>query len=431
MDNVNSHSTFKEQRCIISVGISSEYLKSIIPDFHADSISTYNCRTKDDISNITPARNYDIVINYFDESINNLVIDLFNYLIPMGATLHVLVVYNSSVSANRFLKNISFLEKLEKHKFIQLEYINESPFDPVTQEENVVFFVGPGNTGKTSIIASLSELFRLNSQRLALIDITRKNKLINYFPNHRSLNISNLRDFNLSRDFYRSVNMYTDGIVDLYTYDYECDPKGPEVIYLCEILRKLSESYDYIIVNADEKAVLNTPYIFKTANKVFIVHDFMPTNIKITKRLLIKLISAGIDTNKSVSLIYNKTVSNTINIGSIEENLLFIKLPNKRLMPAVDLNCNTFEIPYEQKTMTAIIKNLATNTTGISNTSKSYQANISNIYKFINNIPYIESDELEISQYIKEVFKKTVKRYYTYCGKIIKYKHIGIYKKQS
>jgi len=124
------------------------------------------------------------------------------------------------------------------------------------------------------------------------------------------------------------------------------------------------------------------------------------------------MISAGIDTQKTVSLIYNKTLSDTIEIGRIEEKLLFIRLPNKTIMPTVDLNCSTFEIPFEQKTMAAIIKNLATNTNGIENTSKRYRNNILNIYKYINDIPYIDNDDMEISQYLKEKLHKLTDRKY-------------------
>ena len=178
------------------------------------------------------------------------------------------------------------------------------------------------------------------------------------------------------------------------------------VIYFCEILRKLSDLYDYIIVNADETSVINTPYIYKTASKIFIVHDFMPTKIRSTKKLLLKMISAGINTQKNVSLIYNKTLKDTIDIGQIEEKLLFIRLPGKKIMPTVNLNCSTFEIPYEQKTMAALIQNLATKATGIENTSKKYRYNILNIYKYINNIPYTENDEMEISQFLKEKLQR-------------------------
>ncbi|HWQ30665.1 MAG TPA: hypothetical protein VN549_06715, partial [Negativicutes bacterium] len=107
-----------------------------------------------------------------------------------------------------------------------------------------------------------------------------------------------------------------------------------------------------------------------------------------------------------VSLIYNKTINDTIDIGKMEEKLLVIKLPSKRVIPAVDINCNTFEIPYEQKTMEALIRNLAANTTSIENTSKRYRININNIYKHINNIPITDKDEMEISQYIKEKLRK-------------------------
>ncbi|MGE5676773.1 MAG: hypothetical protein ACM3ZR_01835, partial [Pseudomonadota bacterium] len=407
MENVSNKSASKAHRCIISTGSSSNaFINRYTSDSVEDSTLIYNCIEKGEICNIIPANHYDIIINYSDESVNEIIYDLFNFLIPQDVPIRVVFVMDSNLSSETMPNHVAFLERLEKHKFITLEFIDNTPAEPVRQEDNIIYFVGPGNTGKTSIIASLSESFRQNSQRVALIDITRKNKLINYFPKHSFLNTSNLKDFSVSRDFYRSVNIYTDGLVDLYVYDYENDKKGPEVIYFCEIQRKLSQLYDYIIVNADESSLMNTPYIFKTASKIFIVHDFMPTKIRTTKRLLLKMISAGIDTQKAVSLIYNKTINDTIDIGKMEEKLLVIKLPGKRVIPAVDINCNTFEIPYEQKTMEALIKNLAASTTGIESTSKRYRINISNIYKHINNIPVTDKDEMEISQYVKEKLRK-------------------------
>lgn len=412
MENVSNKSASRVHRCIISTGSSStSYLARYASDHVEESISICNCTDKADIPKVVPANHYDIIINYSDESVNAIIYDLFSFLIPQDIPIRVVFILDKNIT-NSIPKHVTFLEKLEKHKFITLEFIDDSPSEPVKQEENIIYFVGPGNTGKTSIIASLSENFRQNNQKLALIDITRKNKLINYFPKHSFLNTSNLKDFSISRDFYRSVNIYTDGLVDLYVYDYEYDKKGPEVIYFCEILRKLSELYDYIIVNADESSVMSTPYIYKTANKVYIVHDFMPTKIKTTKKLLLKMISAGIDTQKTVSLIYNKTLNDTIDIGRIEEKLLFIRLPNKKILPTVNINCSTFEIPYEQKTMAAIIKNLATDTTGIENTSKKYRNNILNIYKHINNIPYSDNDEMEISQFLREKFHALTDRKY-------------------
>jgi GTPase SAR1 family protein len=407
LENVSNKNTFKVNRCIISTGLSSNsYLTRYASDHVEESISICNCSDKEEISKIVPADHYDIIINYSDKAVEEIIYDLFSFLIPHDVPIRVIFILDKTMSSSSMPKHVTFLEKLEKHKFITLEFIDDSPSEPVKQEENIIYFVGPGNTGKTSIIASLSESFRQNNQKLALIDITRKNKLINYFPKHSFLNTSNLKDFSISRDFYRSVNIYTDGLVDLYVYDYEYDKKGPEVIYFCEILRKLSELYDYIIVNADESSVISTPYIYKTASKVFVVHDFMPTKIRTTKKLFLKMISAGIDTQKTVSLIYNKTLKDTIDIGSIEEKLIFIKLPKKRILPAVNIDCNTFEIPYEQKTMAAMIKNLAASTTGIEDTSKKYRHNIQNIYKYINNIPYTENDEMEISQFLKEKFQK-------------------------
>lgn len=411
MENISNKSASKAHRCIISTGSSSErHLKQYAASHAEESTLIYNCGEKDEICNIIPANHYDIIISYSDESVNEIIYDLFNSLIPQDVPIRVVFIMDNNPKEKNLPKHVAFLEKLEKHKFITLEFIDDTPVEPVKQEDNIIYFVGPGNTGKTSIIASLSESFRQNGQKLALIDITRSNKLINYFPKHTFLNTGNLKDFTVSRDFFRSVNIYTDGLVDLYVYDYDYDKKGPEVIYFCEIQRKLSELYDYIIVNADESSLMNTPYIFKTASKIFIVHDFIPTKIRSTKRQLLKMISAGIDTQETVSLIYNKTLSDTVNIGRLEEKMLFIKLPSKKIIPAVDINCKTFEIPYEQKTMAAIIRNLTENKTGIENTSKRYRTNITNIYKHINNILYTDKDEMEISQYIREKLQKLTDR---------------------
>lgn len=411
MENVSNKSASKAHRCIISTGSSSaRHLKQYAAGHVEESTLIYNCGEKGEISNIIPADHYDIIISYSDESVNEIIYDLFNFLIQQDVPIRVVFIMDSNPKEKNMPKHVAFLEKLEKHKFITLEFIDDTPAEPVKQEDNIIYFVGPGNTGKTSIIASLSESFRQNSQKLALIDITHSNKLINYFPKHTFLNTANLKDFTVSRDFFRSVNIYTDGLVDLYVYDYEYDKKGPEVIYFCEILRKLSDLYDYIIVNSDERSLMDTPYIFKTASKIFIVHDFIPTKIRSTKRLLLKMISAGIDTQETVSLIYNKTLSDTVNIGKLEEKMLFIKLPSKKIIPAVDINCTTFEIPYEQKTMAAIIRNLMDNRTGIENTSKRYRTNITNIYKHINNILYTDNDEMEISQYFREKLQKLTDR---------------------
>ncbi len=402
MQNQSNINACKVRHCLVSIGSSPDfYISRFIPNHGGDSVSICNCSRKEEISGINLADHYDIIISSSDESVKDIIYDLFSYLIPRDASIRVIFVLDGDTPNKNLPKHVAFLEKLEKHKFIVLEFVNDCNPEQVRQEENIIFFVGPGNTGKTSIISSLTEHFRQNDQKLALVDITRKNKLINYFPNHSFLNSGNLKDFTVFKDFYKSANVYSDGLADLYVYDYEYDGKGPEVIYFCEILRKLSELYDYIIVNADEGSVMNTPYILKTASRIFIVHDFMPTKIKITKKLLLKMLSSGIDTQKTVSLIYNKTLNDTIDICTIEEKLLFVRLPNKRILPTININCNTFEIPYEQKTMNAIIRNLALKTTGIENTSKKYKNNILNIYRHINGIPYTDNDEMEISQFFR------------------------------
>lgn len=402
MEIITNPSIASSSRCVITTGVaSSRYLINHMPDLLDHGTHTCNCSGSEDLSGIRSAGCYYVVIDFSDELYEEVISGLFNRLIPLDVPVHVIVAPNHKPVSHDIERFTSFLEKLGKHGFITLDMKKDASSMELAPEKNVVFFAGPGNTGKTSVIASLCSVFRENGQRTALIDITRSNKLINYFPGHKLLSFSNIKELSCDKDFCKSVNMYSDGLTDLFVYDYESNGKQPSVIYFCELIRRFTGVYDYVLINTDDWAVENTPNIFKIAGKIFIVHDFLPTKINRTKKMLMGLMKAGVDTQQFVSLIYNKTLKNSVDLGKIEEKLLLVKLPSKKIIPVVDINCNTFEIPFDKKTMEALVRNLALKQTGIEDTSIRYRYCIGNIYKYINDIEYTENDEREIAELVK------------------------------
>ena len=309
------------------------------------------------------------------------------------------------------------LNRLDKHKLIKLEIINESSEPPKEKDvnswikklKNTFFFTGAGNTGKTALISTLSELCKQKGHRVALIEFTESSKLINYFTNTYPLIGTNLQvDFVKER----LTDNKEEGI-DVYTYNYKSLINSREERVFCESIKKVSEIYDYVFVNTDINTVYTKSKVFNIGEKIFIVHDFMPTKINSAKQILLKFDEDGINTEGNISLIYNKMIKCYFDIRFVEENLIFKKASNSsRLVPLVDLNCATFEIPYRKKTMKAIINNISHRSSIVNNAAYSYRRNIEYIYKHINNIPYAEISDVDILEYVKDFFNNMMKHTY-------------------
>ncbi|SCY31095.1 P-loop NTPase family protein [Alkaliphilus peptidifermentans] len=394
------------QSCIITTGVSSlNYYNEYMQSYEENNTIVYNCMRVSSIKNIAKVENYKVVIDFCDNNIKEIVFELFNYLLPFNVELNVKVIYNVAISSDDIEQCMILLNRLDKHKLITLEIINKSSELPKEKEEtswikklkNMFFFTGAGNTGKTSLITALSELCNEKGHTVALVDITENNKLINYFTDIYPLIGANPQEnFNKER-----VNDNKKAFANLYTYNYKSLLNATEERVFCESLKKISSTYDYVLVNTDINTVYGNSEIFNLAEKVFIVHDFMLTKINSAREILLMFDEAGINTEGNIALIYNKIIKCQFNIGFIEERMIFKKLDSKRLVPLVDLNCETFEIPYSKKTMRAMINNISHNKSIINNVAYSYRRNIDYIYKYINNVPHVEISDIDVIDYAK------------------------------
>ncbi|SDK19251.1 CobQ/CobB/MinD/ParA nucleotide binding domain-containing protein [Natronincola ferrireducens] len=430
MKVVDNKSKDASKGCIITTGVSSlNYYNNYMQRFNEDNDALYNLMGISNVVNIDKADYYRIIIDLSDNSIKDIVFELFNHLLPLGVDINVKLIKDAALISHDTQLCIELLQRLDNNKLIKLEIINKEAKRLKEEEESSLFkkiknlfiFIGPGNTGKTSILSALTESCNDKGKRIGLIDFTEDCKLMTYFPNIYSLNHFHSR----KRNYQEKSPMKSKDLVDVYrcSSEYVKTPEGLK--NLSAGLREFTKTYDYVFVNTDMKTLDSGRELFKMAQKIFIVHDFIPTKINITKHILITFGEIGIHDNSTIALIYNKIINCAFNLKTIEEKLIFEKLSNKKLIPLVDLNSKTFEIPYSKKTMGAIINNISTKSSIINNVAYSYRRNIEYLYKYINDIPYVELEEMSIGDYLKECFhrvlqhhcfKDTYKALYKYAG---------------
>lgn len=435
MDVSTDRNIYNLQSCIITTGISSlNYYNEHMKYFKASNSIVYNYMNVNSIKSIDRFDIYTVVIDLCDHNIKEIVFELLNYLLPFNVEIHAKVIYNTTVSSDDIDQCMALLKRLDTHKLIKLEIIKKSSGLPEEKEEkswikkikNTFFFTGVGNTGKTSLISALSELFNEKGHRVALIDLTENSKLVNYFRNAYPLMATYLEGEVVKEKKEGKLEEAT----HLYTYNYKNLISNTEERLFWKTIEKISSSYDYVFVNTDINTVYTKSQIFSAGEKVFIVHDFMPTKINKAKEILLKFDQDGINRKGNISLVYNKMIKCCLNLGFVEENMIFRKEANSsRLIPLVDLNCETFEIPYSKKTMKAMINYISHKTSIINNVAYSYRRNIDCIYKYINDLPYTEISDINISdvvEYVKHSFRNLekytcVKNIRTKANKCIRY----------
>lgn len=417
MENAVEKDNSSLKQCIITTGVSSlNYYNNYMQQFNKDNEALYNCMGKSSINNIDKAEYYNIIIDLSDHHIKTIVFEVFNHLLPLHAYLYVKLIKDDSSTFGDAYQCTELLEKLHRNKLIELEVINKISQAPKEEElsswlkrfKNLFFFIGPGNTGKTSIISALTELCNEKNKSIGLIDLTEGCKLMHYFPNVRSLEDITLKDQRLQK---KLKNKHT-GLVDVYRCSGKYSKGNKDLQSFTKLLKELTAGYDYVFVNTDVNVLDVCSDLFRLGDKIFIIHDIIPTKINITKHILLTFAATGINTNPNIALIYNKIIRCSFSLKAIEEKMIFKKLNNQKLIPIVDLNSKTFEIPYSKKTMGAIINNISTKNSIIHNAAYSYRRNIEYIYNHINNIPYIELDDMSITDYLKYCFKRVFKHYY-------------------
>jgi len=421
------------QSCIITTGVSSlNYYNECMQCFKKSNSLIYNYMGVSSIKNIAKVADYEVIIDLCDNGIKEIVFELLNHLLSLNAKIHVKVLYNVVLSSDDIKQCMILLNRLDKHKLIELEIINKSSELQKEEEtaswikrlKNTFFFTGAGNTGKTSLISALSELCNGKGHTVALIDLTDNNKLINYFTN-----IYPLIGMGTQESYVKErIKANKEKNIDVYTLNFKSMINSTGVRTFCESIEKISSIYDYVFVNTDINTVYTKSEIFNIGEKIFIVHDFIPTKINSAKQILLKFNETGINTKGKISLIYNKMIKCCFNIEFIEEKMIFKKLGNKNLVPLVDLDCETFEIPHSKKTMEAMINHISHKRSIINNVSYNYKRNIDNIYKYINNISYVEVVDVDIMEYAKDAYHKILQHTYIKNIKQSVYKYIAYLK---
>ncbi|SET73550.1 hypothetical protein SAMN05660297_03320 [Natronincola peptidivorans] len=406
MEIIVEGSTNSLKRCIITTGVSSlNYYNNYMQQYNRQKEALYNCMGINSIRNIGEAQQYDVIIDVSDNNVTDIVFELFNHLLPKKVDIYVKLIHDTSSSDDNIKACIVLLQRLERNRLIELEIINKIPQSFKEKEEkswmkrikNLFFFIGPGNTGKTSIISALTELCNEKGGSIGLIDLTESCKLMNYFPNVRSLEKKPFRNGSSKK----KLKSKHDGRVDVYYASHSILKDSKDRKDLTKTIEALTDAYDYVFINADLKVLNHAGDLFRLGEKIFIVHDFMPTKINVTKHILLTFAEKGINNNPNIALIYNKIIRCSYSLKNIEEKMIFKTSKNKELIPLVDLNSKTFEIPYHTKTMRAIINHISTKSSIVHNAAYSYKKNIDYLYKYINNISYVELEDMDIIEGFK------------------------------
>lgn len=416
------------EKCIITTSTPlPDFYEKIMSRSKVDGLLIYSCLYAENTETIPASHHYEILIDFTNKNIYNIILKMFNKLLRFDCNLHVKIQESPIINAAYIESSMKLLRKLESKNLIRLS-IQKSQIRNAIKElledqlENVACFVGPGNTGKTSIIASLSEFFCQENQRIALLDITKKHKLKGYFP--YSSDVSSITMDNAdTHELHAYFEAHHRDHPHLYTLDPLTNNRDTEIHYLCKVIKKLSSSYDFLLINTDEHIVSNFVDIFKLFNSIFIVHDCMLNKIHPTHKMLLNIYESGIDTHKAVSMIYNKVVKKASNIGNIEEKLIFQKDENGHLLPLIDIKCMTIEISHNRKVASALNNKIISKIDALDNASLYYQVHIKRLYNFINNIEDFEYSDLHLSEFLRDHSREVFHQFFSMKkGIILKYK---------
>ncbi len=397
-------SNIKSEKCIITTSTPlPDFYEKIMSRSKLDVLLIYNCFYMKNTTTIPRSHNYEILIDFTNKNIYNISLGIFNSLLMYDCRLHVKIQEKPIIDTHYIKKTMKLLKRLEGENLIKLTIQQSQTYDSIKgllkhQLENVTCFIGPGNTGKTSIIASLSELFCQKDQRIALLDITKNHKLKGYFPYCKDLSNSIMT----SKDFKSYFKAYNRDYPHLYTLNplsgYNI---AAEIHHLYKVITGLSSSYDFLLINAEDYIAYDFVDIFKIFKSIFIVHDCMLNKIHPTHKMLLNIHESGVDTHKAVSMIYNKVVKRASDIGKVEEKLIFKRDENGHLLPLIDIKCMTIEISHNRRVACALNNKSISKERALDNASLYYKVNIKRLYNFINNIDDCEYGELHMGEFLR------------------------------
>jgi len=394
------------QKCIITTSTPLlAFYEKVVSNSEVDGLFIYSCLHEKSAETLPAAHSYEIIIDFNTSNIYNIVVTILNRLLKFDCDLYVKILEAPTVDKPNIDSCIKLLRKLADKSLIRLEMpedltnrsikgLVEHPLD------NVTCFIGPGNTGKTSIMASVSELFFEEKQRVALLDLTKEHKLKGYLPHSASIFHTCINHDGI-KQFLSNFQSKHDGFPHLYTYDTSTKYKLSETAFLCNIIKGLSESYDFVLINLDKHIVENFIDIFKLFTSIFVVHDCILNKIHLTHEILLSLQRSGIETQKTVSMIYNKVIKKASDIGDVEEKLIFQRDEKGHLIPLIDIKCMTLEIFHSKKIAIALNNKIMTKANVLNKASLNYIINIKRLYNSINNIKDFEYSDLQLNEFVR------------------------------
>ncbi len=115
------------QSCVITTGISSlNFYNEQMQPFEQSDFLLYNLMRVSSIKNITKVAYYQVIIDFRDNNIKEVVFELLNYLLTFNVEIDVKIIYSEMIISDDAEECMSLLNRLSKHKLIKLETINKS-----------------------------------------------------------------------------------------------------------------------------------------------------------------------------------------------------------------------------------------------------------------------------------------------------------------
>lgn len=127
MDVTINKSKDNIQSCVITTGVSSlNYYIEHMESFEKNNSLLYNYMKVNSIKNIAKADEYKLIIEFSDSDIKEIVFELLDYLLPFYPEIYVKVIYDIDLVNSDAKQCMTLLNRLNKHKLINLEIITKS-----------------------------------------------------------------------------------------------------------------------------------------------------------------------------------------------------------------------------------------------------------------------------------------------------------------
>lgn len=389
-------------RCIVAAGKSSyEQYSKLLAEGSSDHRLLFICESIEKVSLLPSAHHYSIATDMSLDDNVSILCRLLNDLLCLPCSITVQILQSGSTTNTN---GTDILRKLASGGLIQVEVLSVPPADmsDTTDSEvlqNTTCFIGPGSTGKASIITSLGDIYLSAGKSVAYLDITADHKLKYYHPVSVELFESNSEDAGneaASRILFSPLR----DMAVLYTLDSHPDAGLGNEECITRALKLLSKKYDAVLVNTDVGSIHQSPRIFHQSARIFMICDHMPNHADITHCMLQTLSGMGTEIRDKISLVYNKVEKGLSTLRYVEEKILFENCTDTHWKPLLDIQCCTFEIPYGRKTLAALTRRCFMGSPSLHATDRAYRKSLMRMYQFIHQQPLIDKTEMQIHEFI-------------------------------